>query len=284
MERKIVIRCVLAIVLLIYIGFALAYSDTRASGQVCRGVSVTINDPGHNGFVAVSDILRDLTEQKTKPEGIGMRKIDVQSIENTLAGCDNIESVNCVLLTNDTLLIEVQPLKPLVRVFDRNNQDYYINRAGKRMNASVHYRIDVPVVSGEFSEALKPTVVLPYIDYFTAHPGWDRLVSALQVTPGGDIIMIPAIKGHVVNLGDTTDIDNKFRRLRSFYSQVMPVKGWQYYDTLSVKWRSRVIATRRGFKHVEEAPLTEENIDFDDISTMNAGNDSLVAIRPDNNP
>jgi len=284
MERKIVIRCVLAIVLLIYIGFALAYSDTRASRQVCRGVSVTINDPERNGFVAVSDILRDLADQKIQPEGLGVRKIDVQGIEQTLAGCDNIESVNCVLLTNDTLLIEVQPLKPLVRVFDRNEQDYYINRVGKRMNASVHYHIDVPVVSGEFSEALKPTVVLPYIDYFTAHPGWDRLVSALHVTPKGDIIMVPVIKGHVVNLGDTTDIDNKFRRLRSFYSLVMPVKGWQYYDTLSVKWRSRVIATRRGFRHIEAAPLIEENIDFDDISTMNAGNDSLVAIPPDNNP
>lgn len=283
MERKIVIRCIFAIVLLIYVGFALAYSSSRASQQKCGGVRVAIHDPEHSGFVATSDILRDLAELKIHPEGQSVRQIDVQNIESTLAGCDNIESVNCVLLTDDTLLIEVQPLKPLARVFDRNDQDYYINRAGKRMAVNVHYHIDVPVVSGEFSEALKPTVVLPYLDFFTAHPDWDRLVSALQVTPKGDIIMVPAIRGHVVNLGDTSDIVNKFRRLRAFYSQVMPVKGWQYYDTLSVKWRSRVIASRRGFKHVEAAPMIEEHLDFDDISTMNAGNDSLVAIQPENN-
>ena len=40
-------------------------------------------------------------------------------------------------------------------------------------------------------------------------------------------------------------IENKFNRIKTFYKEVMPVKGWNYYDTISVKWRGQVVTTRR---------------------------------------
>lgn len=280
MERRNVIRCILAILMLIYMGWAMFFTHTRAAQATCKDVKVAVLDPEQNGFITSEAVSHDMAGLKINPSGALRSSIDLRRIEGALAGCDNIERVNCVLLTNDTLLVEVEPLVPLLRVFDRNEQDYFINRSGKRMEASELYRIDVPVVTGNFSEAVKPTVVLPYVDFLDAHPEWASLVAAFQVTPRGDIILVPAIRGHVVNLGDTTDIENKFHRLHSFYSQVMPVKGWQYYDTLSVKWRSRVIASRRGFKPQEAQVEVEQYDEIDDVSTMSSEADSLSASAP----
>lgn len=274
------IRCILSLVMMIYLGFALVYARSRAEQQKCQGVKVQVLDPAHNDFITVSDVLREMQSLKISPRGNPRGQIDLRAIERDLTACDNIERVNCVLLSNDTLTVEVQPMVPLARVFDRNDREYFINRTGKIMKASEHYRIDVPVVLGHFTDALKPTIVLPYIDYFTANPGWDRLVAAIEVKANGDIIMVPSIRGHVVNLGDTADIDNKFLRLKSFYSQVMPVKGWQYYDTISVKWRSRVIASKRGFKPAATEIKEEEYIDIDDSATMTSMVDSLSASAP----
>lgn len=280
MERRTVIRCVLAIVMMIYIGFAVVYSHARASERTCRDVKVKVVDPARNGFITPAAVLGEIERLKLNPARTAERVLDLRAMEAALTACDNIESVNCVLLTDDTLRVEVQPLVPLARIFDRNDRDYFINRGGKEMVAKTHYRIDVPVVFGKFSESLKPTVVLPYLDYLAAHPDYDRLVSALEVTPRGDIIMIPAIRGHVVNLGDTADIDNKFRRLKAFYHQVLPVKGWTCYDTISVKWRSRIIASKRGYKRAADIPLQEEFSDIDDIETMKSEADSMSASAP----
>lgn len=280
MERKNVIRCILAILMMIYIGWAMVFCHHKAAARTCKGVKVEVFDPSHNNFVTSEAVFHNLATLGIDPTGMFRSQIDLRNLENTLAGCDNIETVNCVLLTDDSLLVEVQPIVPLLRVFDRNDQDYYINRAGKRMEASCLYRIDVPVVVGLFDEKIKPVSVLPYVDYLAAHPEWESLVSAFEVNSRGDIIMVPAIRGHVVNLGDTCDIDNKFRRLSSFYAQVMPVKGWQYYDTLSVKWRSRVIASRHNPKKQEIIPDDETYDEIDDISTMTSEADSLSASAP----
>ena len=37
----------------------------------------------------------------------------------------------------------------------------------------------------------------------------------------------------------------------------MPIKGWNYYDTISVKWRGQIVATR------QEKSLPEPLIRFD---------------------
>ena len=86
----------------------------------------------------------------------------------------------------------------------------------------------------------------------------------------GDIIIVPTIRGHVVNFGDTSMVADKFDRLRRFYRGVMPTVGWETYDTLAVKWRGRVVATRRN-KALGASMLSavvEEFDDIDDHDTM----------------
>ncbi len=66
------------------------------------------------------------------------------------------------------------------------------------------------------------------------------------------------------NLGD------KFDRLRLAYKKILPVKGWDFYDTLSVKWRGQVVATRR-VKRLHQAISTvdiEAEQELPDIGTM----------------
>ncbi len=280
MERKNVIRCVLAIVMMIYVGFAMVYVHGRASERTCRDVKVSVIDPAHHDFITPATVYREIDRMKLRPSGLPCDSLDLRSMEARLASCDNIESVNVVLLTDDTLHVLVQPLVPLARIFDRDHRDYFINRAGKEMEAKLHYRIDVPVVFGKFSEKLKPTIIFPYLDFLASHPRYESLASAFEVRPNGDIIMVPAIRGHVVNLGDTADIENKFHRLHSFYSQVMPVKGWNYYDTISMKWRSRIIASRRDYKRAAPELVPEEYSDVDDLETMTSDADSLAASAP----
>ena len=68
----------------------------------------------------------------------------------------------------------------------------------------------------------------------------------------------------------------------------MPVKGWTYYDTISVKWGGRIVATRRN-KELENIALNAVFEDFDesdDFETISAGeyNDSINAANKNPRP
>ena len=67
----------------------------------------------------------------------------------------------------------------------------------------------------------------------------------ISAQDSANIILVPAIRGHVINLGKAVNIADKFNRLRRFYAEVMPKKGWEFYDTISLKWDNQIVATRR---------------------------------------
>ena len=85
------------------------------------------------------------------------------------------------------------------------------------------------------------------------------------------------IRGHVINFGDVSDIENKFDRLRRMYEEILPLKGWDFYDTLSVKWRGQVVATRRVKK------LVEPQVRYDDESENELPQDigTMLAATPE---
>lgn len=268
MNKRNVIRCILSVLMMVYAIVALSYATSRHRSQACAGVAVEIAEGDGNEFVTRGHIIGAMDAMGLIPAGVPASELDLHEIETRLGRLDNIETANCLLSTECSLRVQVRPIVPVARVFDQNGMQYFINRDGKRINALASYRVDVPVVIGRFSQRMEPTVILPYVDYLRQHPELDALVAAFQVKGPRDIILVPSVRGHVVNMGDTTDIPNKFRRLREFYAQVMPVKGWQYYDTISVKWRGRVIASRADKRRRVDTPLPEEHDDLDDASTM----------------
>ena len=54
----------------------------------------------------------------------------------------------------------------------------------------------------------------------------------------------------------------------TMYRKVLPLKGWEYYDTISVKWAGQVVASRRiksipepAVRFDQEGDVEEENVD-----------------------
>lgn len=59
----------------------------------------------------------------------------------------------------------------------------------------------------------------------------------------------------------------------------MPVKGWNYYDTVSVKWNGRVVATRR----TKRLPQSVLNMYIDSLAADDARDyvDESVTMPPE---
>ena len=120
--------------------------------------------------------------------------------------------------------------------------------------------------------------------YIAAHPDINALVSTVKQDRNGDIIIVPCVRGHVINFGDTSLVEDKFARVKAFYHKVAPVCGWNTYDTVSVKWRGRITATHRNKDLGKSALLVtvEDFDDYDDLETMTGDDkvDTLMYVQP----
>ncbi len=247
------------------------WARNKSMGELCTAIDVEVVNADSTSFVTPQGVLNDLKGQGIKVVGKRMGEIDASDIEEALRQSPYLENADCVKCQDGRVLIRVSQLVPVLRVFDGDNS-YYVNRAGKHMAATNYYHSDVPVVQGHFTRKYPPTRLLPLIDYVEKDSLLRSLVSMYVVRDTNNILIVPTLSGHVVNMGNASGFENKFAKLRLFYDKVMPKKGWNTYDTISVKWNHQVVATRR-VKAVEQ--VIENNPEDDeqapDIQTMTVG-------------
>lgn len=257
------------VLLAAYVVFAVSASRKADRSLPFTSVAIEVVDSAHTGFVTAADVDRMLGGLRQRVKMTPRGRLNLLVLERQLEAQPAIESARCYALNNGELCLRVVSMQPVVRVFDGAGS-YYVNAGGKTIPADAGNHVDVPVVSGHFKSGAAVTALLPMFRYIHANPGYDALVTSVTVDRRGDIIVIPAIRGHVINLGDTSQIADKFTRLSTFYHRVMPVKGWQFYDTLSVKWRGRLVATRAGKRTVDSLAIrdAEAPVEIPDDGTM----------------
>ena len=232
------------LVLAIALTTGILWARSKSHDELCTGIQVEVVNADSTTFVTPKGILNDLESQGIKIVGKRMGDIDASEVEEILRQSPYLETADIVKCQDGRVLIRVSQLVPVLRVFD-GTESYYVNRAGKRMAASTNYHCDVPVVQGHFTRQYPITRILPLVEYIENDSLLHSLVTMYCVRDTNNIIIIPDISGHVVNIGNAQGFENKFAKLKLFYNKVMPVRGWNTFDTISVKWNHQVVATRR---------------------------------------
>lgn len=245
-------------------------SDLRGR-RLCNGIEIVVVDSLEQKFVTVAELRNELGRLPSIAEKTPLDRINTDSLQRMLSVIDKIENARVERLTNGVIRITVEPMRPVARVFD-GSHSYYINKDGKKISAEARYFVDVPVIQGHFTDsAFTPLTLLPLMDYVASSERWSKVVSLIKADSPRDVLLIPAMKGLVFNLGEPADFTSKFDRFDRMVSEVIPRKGWGYYDTISVKWAGQIVATRADKIAHRTDSVVEEDDELVDVSTMIAG-------------
>lgn len=238
------LKWTILVALLAYVVTMFVWARAEARRHVCTGIEVAID--GHNRVSSISEknVKDVLKGYPGKIEGQPLHSINTYEIAEYLRQFNSFESVDCLITTQGRLKVRVVPMVPSIRVFD-GGKSYYVNKDGKSMAAIPDFHVDVPVVSGRFNGSLRPEYVLPVVNFLLKDSLLSNVVGMIEVTDKDNIILVPRIKGHVINFGDTTRLKEKRQALLTAYRSILPYKGWTTYDTISVKFRGQIVATRR---------------------------------------
>ncbi|MCM1483782.1 MAG: hypothetical protein NC043_05565 [Muribaculaceae bacterium] len=251
---------------------AVVCSHLRAE-RVCEGIDIVVVDSTSQHFVTETELRHELGRLPALVGKVPLASIDTDSLQRMLRVIDKIENARVERLTDGTIRITVEPMRPVARIFD-GNTSYYINKDGKRISAEARYFVDVPVIQGHFRDGdtlFTPLSLLPLVEYVESNERWNNVVSLIKADSPRDVLLIPAMRRLVFNLGTPDGFNSKFARLDRMISEVIPQKGWAYYDTISVKWAGQIVATRSDKFRPRTETVIEEDDEQVDVSTMTAG-------------
>ena len=262
---KTILKWLLLIVLLGYAVAATVWAHGEARKNACSGIDIEITQTNSVDSVTRRGVLAEISRYKGKIVGEQLSAIDTRKIEQYLKQHPQFEDVVCNFTTTGRLHMKVTPMIPELRVFD-DSVSYYINKDGKKMMSKSSFFVDVPVVSGKFNDNFSAADILPVTRFIATDPVLGPLVGMVHAEDEDNILLIPRIHGHVINFGDTTRLEEKKRALVAVYRKVMPYKGWNEYDTISVKFRGQVVATRRNKMREETPNLNFEEPDMEEAT------------------
>ena len=262
---KTILKWLLLTILVAYACGITIWAHNEARRYGCNGIEITIESSASADTVTKRGVMDELAKYPRKIVGSPIETIDTRHLENYLSQNSNFEQVECNMTSNGKLEIRILPMVPAARIFD-GDKSYYINKEGKVIESKPNFFVDVPVISGNFSDKFTPLQVLPLVRFVEKDEVLSKLVTMIHAKDADNLILIPRINGHVINFGDTNRLDDKKRALLSLYRKVLPHKGWNEYDTISVKFRGQVVATRRNKAKADHGGIYDDGPDMEEAT------------------
>ncbi len=183
-------------------------------------------------------------------EGLSIKDLEVDRLEKVLEKDPLILNADAYVDARNVLHIKVYQRQPVLRVIDQNGLNYYLDKDGFKMPLSPHFSVRVLVASGyipphvpDFLERKRHRVkdVFLLAKELLADPFLNAMVEQIYVTNTGEIVFIPMVGDQKILFGPYRDSAEKLRKLRIFYKEVVPYKGWRKYDAIDLRYRGQVV-------------------------------------------
>jgi cell division protein FtsQ len=243
------------------------FSARKQSQMLFRSLNINIDRSNEIYFIDEEDIRQQLRDRGDSVIGQAMGKIDCAELENLINNNPAVLKSEVYKSIDGELNIEIKQRKPIVRIFNNKNEGYYLDEKGKMLPLSQKFTSRVLVANGnifesydkfyyfDFSKTIQEDSIMKYTrldelyllsSFINNDPFWRSQIE--QVYVDKDFELIPKVGNHVIILGDTKDLKEKFDKLFVFYKEALPKSGWNKYSTINLKYKNQVICTKANIK------------------------------------
>ena len=251
--------------LITYLVVGLWFVTKRNRELLCREIKVKVVDSSENSFITSKDIKRIVDVKGKTPIGKTLRSINTYELENRISTMMSVRDVQIYKTSDGVLSIKVKQRRPLVRIFNHDNQSYYIDEQGLILPLSDRFAAHVLVVNGEIKEhfPLRPNQdvmqwdtsvykrepllrkIYDFAQYVNDHEFWNAQIAQVYVDSPNDVQLIPRVGSQVILLGSLDDYEKKLEKLKLFYEKALPAEGWNKYKMINLKYSKQIICTKR---------------------------------------
>lgn len=234
---------------------ALSFAERKITQSTVLDIVVNIEPTKQGNFISevdVSDRLNDFYPPSL--HGKNIKKLNLLELDSLVESSPFIKTTTAYSNLNGQLFIDVVQEVPLLRILNKTGGGFYVSNEGKKLPLSVHRAAKVPIANGNISEEVYPTDSLSTSTlkdlyrvalFLDKSPFFKALTGQLFVDNNKDIILITKQEErHDINLGNAENLEEKFDNLYQFYTKVLPIKGWDTYKTINLKYKNQIVAKK----------------------------------------
>ena len=241
----------------------LGFVNKKQHALACKQVMILIHDDVDHEFVDEMDV-RELITKNGNLNGKALGSINTSLLEKIILTNPFVQRAEVYSTVDGNLHVEVWQRNPLMRVINMHDEQFYIDTEGNFMPVCDKYTTPVIVASGyifnsytemkieksavENTDSVQiPRVinqVYALVNYIAADSFWTANTEQIYVNEKQELEIIPRVGQQRIILGDTTHLDDKFKRLMVFYKQGLSKTGWNNYSIINLKYRGQVVCTK----------------------------------------
>ena len=163
-------------------------------------------------------------------------------------------SADAFVDAEEVVHLEIKQREPILRIMDKDGQQYYLDQEGVWMKRSDHFTARVLVATGnippydpEFlsAEGNNLRSVFELTEKILKDEFLENLIGQIHVGREGEVQMVPIVGDQRIILGSIEDLDDKIFRLKTFYQEAMSRMGWNKYKTINLKFKNQVVCKKR---------------------------------------
>ena len=171
---------------------------------------------------------------------------EISSLENELEKMSHIESAEIYFSVNGEVSLSYYEFKPVVRVFNSENQSYYLDHNCKRIPLSEKYTADLILFTG-FTENVKDHLILNLAKKIISNKFLSNQVSEVFINELSEAFFIPVIGNHKIKLGSFNSLESlevKIKKIMTFYDKIIPKHGWEKYSEINLEYQNQIICLK----------------------------------------
>lgn len=234
----------LALGLLGYILFVIIRSSTGRDNRICNKVIITIKDSDRFQFISTEDVRQTLVESKIKIKGRTISRIKTEEIEKILFQKNPvIKRIDCYKTPSADISIDVWQREPIFRVYGAAN--YYVDATGSFLPVSPKFVAYVPIVTGAVNKQFAATKLKDFVLYLRKNEFWNAQIEQIDVDSVSELVLIPRVGDHEIELGTIDGYEQKLDKLKTFYLDGLNKIGWGNYKSISLKYKNQVVCTKK---------------------------------------
>ena len=270
LKHKIIQAVWVAILLAVVVLFFVAMQKKQTS--FCTSIEIEITNQQQQSFVNKKSI-EEIIRAAYNLQSTSIKKIDIQAIEKAIEKNEWVQNADLFFDAQHKLKVLLQQRNPIARLFSLDGATFFLDSAGKRLPVTNATLARVLVITGFPSSNLilssTDSALLMQVKKISNAIAKDSIlqsqIAQLNITLTGSFELSTAMGNQKIFFGDDSDIDEKFNKVKTFYTKIFTQFGVEKYSGIDVRFKNQIVATQSNY--------VAQNLSLD---SLNSNKDSLV--------
>lgn len=246
---RIISYCIMLIAVVAFIVVGIIHSGN----QLCSNIKVTVHTQNESVLLTQEDIEKALDTAHIAVKGIRMKEINVNAISQLISQNPYVEKINFVHGTNKSLVIDYTMRHIVLHVFNENGDQYFVDANQNLLPYTTKMKDYLIIANGNIHQSYKKgattgkelTPVVELTKEILADEFCTAQFRQIYLNCDKQMELVSTAGNQIILFGTSDNAAEKLAKLKQVYQNGMTRKGFDQYAQLDVRYKNRIIATKK---------------------------------------